>query len=152
MKKGFTLIELLVSISIIALLASVIFSNLGSANQKGRDSRKINDLREVRSALQLYVTDRGSYPSNTSSLIDGSYIKSINPNIKYEGLYLDGSYCSAVPCQSYHLAIPLERTDNKVLTTDKDIDDIKKYPILCYLIYMITCKFSKYKIWNYEDT
>lgn len=62
MKKGFTLIELLVVIAIIALLASVVISSLSSARQKARDTRRVQDLHEMRSALELYHTDNGAYP------------------------------------------------------------------------------------------
>ncbi|MEI8124043.1 MAG: hypothetical protein WCG60_02640, partial [bacterium] len=34
----------------------------------------------------------------------------------------NSAICTASPCQSYHLAVILERKDNKVLTVDKDIN------------------------------
>ena len=129
-KKGFTLIELLVVISIISLITSVILSFLGESNQKGRDTGKIRAMQEVRSALQLYATEKGYYPvagplglnRGMKFLIDGLYIKSINNNLFYKGLNADSTLCTASPCQSYHLAVPLERKDNKVLTIDKDLN------------------------------
>ena len=127
-KKGFTLIELLVVISIISLITSVILSFLGESNQKGRDTGKIRAMQEVRSALQLYLTDKGSYPGGvtadmSSALITGKYIGSVNSKLIYQGLNSNNSaICAVSPCQSYHLAVILERKDNKVLTVDKDIN------------------------------
>jgi prepilin-type N-terminal cleavage/methylation domain-containing protein len=122
-KKGFTLIELLVVVSIISLLTSMSFSYLGEARQKGRDTEKMRALGEVRKALQMYATERGFFPSATSSLITSGYISSINLNIKYEGLDSDlTTICTTAQCYSYHLAILLERSDNKVLSSDKDIN------------------------------
>ena len=126
---GFTLIELLVVISIIALLSSVIMSSFSTANQRSRDTAKIKALHEVQSALQLYVTDKKSYPANINDLVTGKYIASIDPSIIYNGLsYNNTGLCSTAPCQSYHLAVPLSRRDYKILDTDKNLDDTKLSP------------------------
>ncbi len=62
-KKGFTLIELLVVVSIISLLASVVLASVNSARSKGRDARRLEDLQQIRNALELYANDHnGSYP------------------------------------------------------------------------------------------
>ncbi|MFC1751613.1 type II secretion system protein [Patescibacteria group bacterium] len=61
--KGFTLIELLVVIAIIGLLASVVFASLNSARVKSRDARRISDLKQIQTALELYYDDHGYYPA-----------------------------------------------------------------------------------------
>ena len=63
--KGFTLIELLVVISIIGLLASVVLTNVNSARGKARDARRVADLQQIITALQLYYHDNRSYPPVT---------------------------------------------------------------------------------------
>src|ERR1700722_13880120 len=50
-KSGFTLIELLVVIAIIGLLASIILASLNTAQQKGRDARRVSDLQEIGQAI-----------------------------------------------------------------------------------------------------
>ena len=62
-RGGFTLIELLVVISIIGLLASVVMASLNSARAKGRDARRIADLKQIQNALTLYYDDNGRYPT-----------------------------------------------------------------------------------------
>lgn len=62
MKKGFTLIELLVVIAIIGLLSSVVFASLNSAREKARDAKRMADLRELSSAIELFYNETGSYP------------------------------------------------------------------------------------------
>ncbi|OGI45523.1 hypothetical protein A2121_02065 [Candidatus Nomurabacteria bacterium GWB1_40_6] len=66
-KKGFTLIELLVVVAIIGLLASVIFSSLGSARLKARDTQRKSDVHQITLALELYFNTYGSYPVATGA-------------------------------------------------------------------------------------
>ena len=60
--KGFTLIELLVVVAIIGILASVVLASIQTARAKGRDARRVSDIREITNALSLYYSDNGSYP------------------------------------------------------------------------------------------
>jgi prepilin-type N-terminal cleavage/methylation domain-containing protein len=60
--RGFTLIELLVVIAIIGVLSSVIFAALNSARSKARDAKRIADVKQLMTALELYYDEYGSYP------------------------------------------------------------------------------------------
>jgi type II secretion system protein G len=59
---GFTLIELLVVVAIIGILSSVVLASLNGARLKARTTRSIEDLNQLRTALELYYNDNGSYP------------------------------------------------------------------------------------------
>ena len=61
-KKGFTLVELLVVIAIIGLLSTLAVVSLGSAREKARDARRISDIKQIQTALELHFADQGSYP------------------------------------------------------------------------------------------
>ena len=63
-QSGFTLIELLVVIAIIGLLSSVVLSSLKSARMKARDARRIEDLRQIRLALDLFFDSNRYYPQS----------------------------------------------------------------------------------------
>lgn len=66
-KLGFSLIELLVVISIIAVLMAVLVMNLVGARERSRDSQKIQDLNNLKSALRMYYNDNQAYPSPGAS-------------------------------------------------------------------------------------
>lgn len=70
-QRGFTLIELLVVIAIIGLLASVVLLALNSARSKARDARRVSDVRQIMSALELYLNDCNSYPVEASPVTLG---------------------------------------------------------------------------------
>ena len=61
--RGFTLIELLVVIAIIGLLSSVVLASVNTARGEANDAKRVTDLRDVQTALELYAGDHnGSYP------------------------------------------------------------------------------------------
>lgn len=62
-KKGFTLIELLVVIAIIGLLSTLAVVALNSARQKSRDSKRVADIKQIQTALELYFADQNGYPT-----------------------------------------------------------------------------------------
>ena len=62
-QKGFTLIELLVVIAIIGLLSTLAVVALTSARAKARDAKRISDVKQVQTSLELYFADTGgNYP------------------------------------------------------------------------------------------
>jgi len=64
---GFTLIELMVAIAIIAVLAAVGMVVYSTAQKSGRISKRVQDLDSLRTALELYKSATGFYPSHTTA-------------------------------------------------------------------------------------
>ncbi len=56
-RGGFTLIELLVVIAIIAILASILFPVFTSAKKRGQQSKCLNNLKQLSTALRQYCDD-----------------------------------------------------------------------------------------------
>lgn len=125
--KGFTLIELLVVIAIIGILSSVVLASLNSARQKGRDAKRISDVKQIQLALELYYDANGKYPNvvSTTTLVTPGYIAALpqdpvgNTEYSYAAYYLSGGTASV--CSGYHLGASLEGSSNSVLQSDADI-------------------------------
>lgn len=80
-QKGFTLIELLVVIAIIGLLSTLAVVSLNNARMKARDARRVSDVKQIQTALELYYNDNNSYPAAvTSGGAIGTYMSVVPTN------------------------------------------------------------------------
>ena len=118
--KGFTLIELLVVIAIIGLLATVVMTSLNSARKKGRDTRRIEDINQLRSALEMYYDSNGSYPASLNDLATGTprflSVVPTDPQTGNQYSYVPSANSNAT---DYVLYTALE-TNHKALQSDVD--------------------------------
>jgi len=95
-RRGFTLIELLVVISIIALLSTVILAALSTARQGARDADRINSIRQMQTALELYYSDDETYPDGDGAGDggwdtpgNGTFVEVLNTNRLLSGAITD---------------------------------------------------------------
>ena len=65
-KQGFTLIELLVVIAIIGLLSTLSILALNQARARARDAKRIADVKQIQTALELYYNEVGEYPASVT--------------------------------------------------------------------------------------
>ncbi|MBI4215560.1 MAG: type II secretion system protein [Parcubacteria group bacterium] len=87
-RKGFTLVELLIVVSIIGLLSTLSFVALGSARVKARDAKRLSDVRNIQSALELYFSDNNAYPESDGVEVTigaGTYKAMTNNGFKAAG-------------------------------------------------------------------
>jgi len=132
--KGFTLIELLVVIAIIGILSSIVLASLNSARQKGRDARRVSDIKQLQLALELYYDSNPTlgYPTAigfgaTSPLVSGGFISTIPSDPSVTPVCTTGAEAGCykyaalgTTCSSYHLGATLEITNNAALSSDAD--------------------------------
>lgn len=145
-KRGFTLIELLVVIAIIGILSSIVMVSLSSARAKGRDARRISDIKNIQLALALYYNDNHTYPVNiyaaAGTAPTGGLAPTYLPRIpvdpsssvacsagteascyKYTPLRSGAGACNAAnPVVAYHLGAVLEDETNGQLAQDAGAD------------------------------
>ena len=121
-KRGFTLIELLIVISILGILVSLTLVSYGSAQERGRDSKRKTDLDAIKKALELAKNDTAGayYYSNTLATLGPTYIAKVPTDPKTAASYVynatpDSPDCTATAtCTSYTLTACLEnRSDSQ---------------------------------------
>lgn len=82
--KGFTLIELLVVIGIIGILSSVVLASLNSSRRKADDSKRNQDMAQVKIALELYAEKNNfNYPllSKSEEVTNKSTFSFVAPQV-----------------------------------------------------------------------
>ncbi len=95
--KGFTLIELLIAIAIIGVLTTLLMTNFVGIRQRARDAQRKSDIRQIQSALELYRSDQGSYPT-----ISGTTYRLNSTSCPTSQSLQSGAtvYLSKIPCDS----------------------------------------------------
>lgn len=122
-------------IAIIGILASVIMVNLTSGRQKGRDAKRVADIKNIQLSLEQYYNDNLYYPVNIYTALAPTYMSNVpyDPNDAtvctdgtqsscyiYAALNATGgtSVCATVRAIKYHLGAALEA--NTSITQDAD--------------------------------
>ena len=66
--KGFTLIELMIVVVILGLLATIIMPRILNRPEQARRMKAKIDIRNIESALALFKTDTGRFPTTSEGL------------------------------------------------------------------------------------
>jgi general secretion pathway protein G len=67
-QDGFTLIEIMVVILILGLLATIVVQSLRGATDKAKRVKAQADIAELKTGLDRYYLDSGSYPTSDQGL------------------------------------------------------------------------------------
>lgn len=75
--RGFTLIELLVVVAIIGILAAVAVGQYQRSIVKAKEAVLKENLFRMRTAINLYFSDKGKYPLDLRALVDEKYLRAM---------------------------------------------------------------------------
>ncbi len=132
-KSGFTLIELLVVIAIIGMLSSIVFASLNTARQKGRDAKRVSELRQIKTALELYFDKNDAYPGvfNTYYWIDdNNYSESLPCSMMTGGLKPYLPVCTMLDPQGKHYAYALKSDGSYKVGTTFELSNNQGVPFV----------------------
>lgn len=119
-QKGFTLIELLVVLLIIGLLATISVVALGTARAKGRDTRRLTDVKGIQNALELYFLDNNAYPAVSSATVLGTPDSGTTPTGRFDTTGFGVSTGTGTPV--YMVKVPANPTPNGAAYTYTSTD------------------------------
>ena len=68
LRRGFTLIELMIVVVILGLLATTIMPKILSKPDKARVEKARFEIRQIMTALQLFKTENGRFPTTSEGL------------------------------------------------------------------------------------
>lgn len=60
--RGFTIVELLIVIVVIAILATISIVAYNGVQDRARDSQRLQDVKTIAKALEMYYADHGQFP------------------------------------------------------------------------------------------
>jgi general secretion pathway protein G len=75
--RGFTLIELMIVMTIIGILASIAAPNYQRSVIKARETVLMEDLYQMRRAIDSYFVDHAKYPESLEALVEAKYLRDI---------------------------------------------------------------------------
>lgn len=93
-QAGFTLIEIMVVIMILGLLATLVVQNLRGATDKAKRTKAAADIAGLKTALDRYYMDNGSYPTTDQGL---QALVTPPSNGRMPQNYEQGGYISRLP-------------------------------------------------------
>ncbi len=70
----------MVVISIVGVLAAIVYANVGAAGPKARDAERQADIRNIQTAIEQYKQKNGRYPAMTTTGGDGISTELENSN------------------------------------------------------------------------
>jgi general secretion pathway protein G len=76
-QQGFTLIELLIVMTVIGILATIVVPNYQRHLIKAREAVLMEDLYQMRRAIDAYFADHISYPESLDDLVASKYLRDI---------------------------------------------------------------------------
>lgn len=94
-KNGFTMIEFMVVAVLIGILSTLGLSTYTKSLTRGRDARRVSDMKEVQKTFEVYYSLEGNYNTNCDEMFNDETGKKPQPpagGLRYEGSCAVDSY------------------------------------------------------------
>ena len=98
--RAFTLVEMLVVISIIAILAALLFPAVSGMNERGKATTDLNNLRQIGLATQIYLNDNDGTFFPTTDVWMSDLVPKYLPSWKILKSPFDNRVLSETPAQA----------------------------------------------------
>lgn len=123
--------ELIVVVGIIAILTSVVLSNISTAKQRSRDAKRVSDVTQIKLSLELYFNRCNQYPATLTAAASNGCPSGITldtflspmplpPLGSAETSYNDKYSALNTNCTAYHLGATLENATDNSFRDDAD--------------------------------
>jgi len=99
-QQGFTLIEIMVVILILGLLTTLVVQSLRGATDKAKRTKAMADIAELKTALDRYYIDSGSYPTDLNALVTPP--TQVAQNGQQPSNYEEGGYIRRIPLDPWN--------------------------------------------------
>jgi general secretion pathway protein G len=113
--RGFTLIELMIVVVILGILATMVMPKILDKPEQARRTKAKVDLRSLQSALALFKTDTGRFPTTS----EGLAALVANPGVRHYGQ------------EGYLERVPLDPWGNKYVYLSPGVHN-KDYDLVSY--------------------
>ena len=99
-EKGFTLVELMIVIIILAVLTGIAVPSYLALRNRARESATESEMKNIATALELYMADVEVYPTAATTAVIGKYMNPVPTADKWAHGYV---YVCADPFSTYTL-------------------------------------------------
>jgi prepilin-type N-terminal cleavage/methylation domain-containing protein len=126
--SGLTMIELLIVLAIVGVLIVVMYFGMRGQMQKGRDSKRKDDLQKIKVAYENYYSDNDCYPPDDAlSNPDSTYLEPYMSSVPRDPLTDEPYVYIPLPdlCPGYRLFATLENA------SDPSIEQLRCLPTMC---------------------
>lgn len=105
-QRGFTIVELLIVAVLIAVLAAITTVAYNGIQGRSQDSKRIGDMKNIRTVLERYRIENGTYPAvaRTGSNVSGDYERSYKEDA--------GEFLAELKAYGMSGGVPVDPTDS----------------------------------------
>ncbi len=126
-EKGFTLVELLIVVIILAVLSGIAVPSYMALRNRARESAAENEMRNITTAIEMYIADNETTPSDLGDLSD--YMQNVPNTDPWGGAYvLAGPGGGGYTLTSGGVDGDTTSTDDNIVFTDGQMTSDGAYP------------------------